>query len=168
MKSRAYLFLPVLALVITSSRPVYRYFFPEGGSTKSLVAKLNSSNSETVGSGYYYLTERVNPVAIDKAKEHLSSEDDYIWLNAALYLGACGSESSVPFLIKALRHTAWRSDENTVAYLQAITGQDFEADFGAWKSWWDASGREVHIDWTSKLGHNPRTTDAEQVRESDG
>lgn len=150
-----------LLLLQISLRPVFRHFFT---STESLVANLESSDRDTVLSGYYYLTERVNPIAVDKAIAHLASDDDYIWLNAAHYLGACKHESSVPYLIKALRHTAWRVDEDTVAYLKAITRQDLPNNFGTWKRWWDSAGRDAQIDWESKLGHAPRTTKAEPPR----
>lgn len=152
---------------VSSERIAYRPIQPgDLASSASLVRKLDSSDPDTVMTGYYYLKKRVDTAGVDKAVSHLSSEDDYIWLNAASYLGVCGHGSSVPYLIKALRHTAWRSDEERVKSLRSITGENFGPDFDAWKSWWDASGNETEIDWSSKLGHAPRISKVDDGNEA--
>jgi hypothetical protein len=117
---------------------------------------LDSSDPDTVMRGFYYLTKRANPIAVPRAIELLSHGDDYIWLNAALYLGACSRQEAVPYLIKALRHTAWRSDSETAKYLRTITGADFGTDFSRWQQWWLASHPDSSLDWESHLGHRPR------------
>ena len=104
------------------------------------------------------LTKRRSPVAVPRAIELLNSNDDYIWLNAAIYLGACNRQEAVPYLIKALRHTAWRSDAETALYLRTITGADFDTDFGRWQQWWLASHPDFTFDWDSHLGYSPRIT----------
>jgi hypothetical protein len=86
----------------------------------------------------------------------LQSQDDYVWLNAALYTGACGRPEAVPYLIQALRHTAWRGDPDTIAALKSLTGQDFGGDFEKWRAWWQTQHPEPSFDWTSHLGFNPR------------
>jgi hypothetical protein len=86
----------------------------------------------------------------------LQSQEDYIWLNAALYTGACGRQEAVPYLIKALRHTAWRSDAKTVATLRELTGQNFGNDFSTWQAWWISQHPAESFDWTSSLGFQPR------------
>jgi len=126
-------------------------------STTSYVEDLNSSDSDTVLHGFYFLTARKDAVAVPRALELLHSSDDYVWLNAAQYLGACEHREAIPYLIKALRHTAWRTDTKTVAYLQHLTNQKFGADYSLWRQWWQQQPEyDVAFDWDSRLGHAPR------------
>ena len=152
----------ILILVAVALSYVARLFiqrtFPSGGSTIELVRKLDSSNRDTVLTGFHYLTERADPVAIPRALELLRSADEYIWLNAAEYLGACKHQDAVPYLIKALRHTAWRADADTAQYLRTITGADFGTDFSEWRQWWLANHPDFSFDWESDLGYAPRLT----------
>lgn len=122
----------------------------------SYARSLYSSDRDTVMSGFYHLTKRANPIAVPRAIELLTHDDDYIWLNAALYLGACKRQEAVPYLIKALRHSAWRSDLATAEYLHNITGADFCTDFARWQQWWLAGHPESQFDWDSHLGSMPR------------
>lgn len=117
---------------------------------------LDSSDPDEIMHGFYHLTKRADPIAVARGIDLLSHEDDYIWLNAALYLGACKRQEAVPYLIKALRHTAWRSDSEKAQYLRTITGADFGADFGRWQQWWLVRHPDSAIDWNSHLGHAPR------------
>lgn len=110
---------------------------------------------------YYTLGRRRSPVAERQALEDVLSEDDYLWLNAGHYLGILERKEAVPYLIKALRHTAWRSDEERVELLQKMTGKTFGANFAAWKNWWLAGNPgAIPVDWESSLGHNPRIEQA--------
>ena len=159
--------LPLLILpVIGISLGLYslvRGYLPEGGTTEELVAKVNSGHRDTILSGYYYLSEREDPVAVDKALEHVESDEDYIWLNAAHYLGACDRKEAIPYLIKALRHTAWRGDEETLQCLRNLTGEDFGDEFEPWYAWWINERPDFEIDWRASLGHNPRLDSVEQA-----
>jgi len=123
---------------------------------RAYAANLGSSNPDLVRESLAHLTDRADPVAVPRAIELLQSPDDYIWLNAAQYLGACQRQEALPYLIKALRHTAWRSDEATVRRLRALTGQDLGASFEQWQAWWTERNAGQPIDWTSSLGHAPR------------
>lgn len=110
-------------------------------------------------SGFYFLAKRGDPVAVPRAVELLQDKDAYIWLNAALYLGACKRPEAVPYLIKALRHTAAGADPDTTRYLRAITGQDFGTDFDRWQQWWLADHPGFSFDWNSQLGDRPRVSE---------
>lgn len=117
---------------------------------------LNSSDTDLVRESLGFLAGRKNPVGVSRAIELLNHSDDYIWLNAAHYVGACNRQEAVPYLIKALRHTAWRSDAETAQYLRALTGADFGTDFARWQQWWLASHPDSSLDWESHLGYAPR------------
>jgi hypothetical protein len=120
---------------------------------------LNSSDTDLVRESLYFLTKRKNPVAVFRAIELLTHPDDYVWLNAALYLGACNRQEAVPHLIKALRHTAHRADVETAQYLRTLTGADFGTDFARWQQWWLTGHPDTPFDWDSHLGHAPRLTE---------
>jgi hypothetical protein len=123
---------------------------------RAYAANLSSRNSDLVRESLAHLAARADPVAVPRAIELLQSPDDYVWLSAAQYLGACQRQEAVPYLIKALRHTAWRSDERTVRYLRALTGQDFGGSFEPWQAWWAGRHPDRVFDWASSLGHAPR------------
>ena len=131
-------------------------FWPGVIPARAYAANLSSHNPDLVRESLAHLTVRADPLGVPRAIELLQSPDDYIWLNAAHYLGACQRQEAVPYLIKALRHTAWRSDARTVRHLRALTGQDFGASFGQWQEWWTEHHPGRAFDWTSSLGHAPR------------
>jgi hypothetical protein len=107
-------------------------------------------------SSYDVLSKRKDPIAKEIAEKQLSSSDDYLWLNAAIYLGSIGDTSSVPYLIKALRHTAWRSQPEYITYLKTMTGMNFGDHFDLWKDWYLGQSPSVVPDWNSHLGYAPR------------
>jgi hypothetical protein len=117
---------------------------------------LDSPDHATIMSGFYFLAKRADPIAVPRAIELLSHRDDYVWLNAALYLGACKRKEAIPYLIKALRHRASMADPDTVRYLHAITGESFGADFERWQQWWMTAHPNFEFDWDSHLGDPPR------------
>jgi hypothetical protein len=118
-------------------------------------ANLESSHNDLVIESLYFLTQRADPVGVDRALPLLKRSDDYVWLNAALYLGACKRQEATPYLIKALRHTAWRALDETVDRLEAITGEHFGRDFEAWRSWWQAGHPNESMAWDTGLGPAP-------------
>lgn len=124
----------------------------------SYARNLDSSDNDLVRESLYFLTKRKDRVAVPKAITLLQSSDDYIWLNAAHYLGSCKRPEAVPYLIKALRHTAWRSDLETARDLHDITGEDFGTDFKRWQQWWLTKHPGFEFDWESHLGPMPRVT----------
>src|SRR5215475_2431367 len=95
----------------------------------SYARNLDSKDPDLVRESLAHLADRKNPVAVARAVRLLQSTDDYVWLNAAHYTGVCGRQEAVPYLIKALRHTAWHADNETVLYLRSLTGQDFGTNF---------------------------------------
>ena len=125
-------------------------------SNAELMDYLNSWNKDVVNNTLTVIEFKGDPFAVDKAKALLKSKDDYIWLGAASYLGACNERESVPYLIKALRHTAWRGDQRRANYLHAMTDQDFGTNFTEWKLWWEQSSHKTNFDWESSLGPKPR------------
>ena len=107
-------------------------------------------------SGYSILKDRNSDAAIPEGLRDLKSKDAYVWLNAALYLGSRKRPEAVPYLIKALRHSAWRSDEETVRLLQGLTGQTFGNEFKKWRDWYETQQDRIELDWDSSLGSSPR------------
>ena len=122
----------------------------------SYARNLDSQDPDLVRESLAHLTDRKNPIGLTRGVELLQSTDDYIWLNAAHYTGVCGRQEAVPYLIKSLRHTAWRADNETAQHLRSLTGQDFGTDFTRWQEWWIGQHPDLAIDWTSHLGFSPR------------
>jgi hypothetical protein len=116
----------------------------------------NNDQGDIVYDSLSILGHRKNPIVVNRAIELLKSKDDYTWLNAAIYLGACGRQEAVPYLIKALRHTASKSYQEESDDLQDLTGQNFGTDFKKWKTWWEQSHPDSNFDWQSHLGFNPQ------------
>jgi hypothetical protein len=124
--------------------------------SSSFARNLDSNDNDLVRESLYFLTNRKDPIGVPKALTLLESDDDYIWLNAALYTGACGHQDAVPYLIKALRHTAWRADPKNAECLRQLTKEEFGQDFGKWQGWWLEQHPNAIFDWESHLGHAPR------------
>jgi hypothetical protein len=135
---------------------LFEHFTPGLVPSSSYVENLKSNDPDLVLESLSFLKSRKDPAGVSSALPLLRSEDDYVWLNAALYTGACGRQEAVPYLIKALRHTAWRADPDTLAALTALTGQNFGNDFAKWQAWWTSQNPGQSVDWTSHLGSAPR------------
>ncbi len=132
------------------------HFTPGLVPSSSYVENLKSNDPDLLRESISFLKSRKDPAGVANALPLLQSKDDYVWLNAALYTGACGRQEAVPYLIKALRHTALRANPDTVAALSALTGQSFGTDFSKWQAWWISQNPNQSFDWTSHLGHAPR------------
>jgi hypothetical protein len=132
------------------------HFTPGLVPSSSYISNLKSNDPDLVRESLSFLNSRKDPAGVSNALPLLQSQDDYVWLNAALYTGACGRQEAVPYLIKALRHTAWRAHPDTLAALTALTGQNFGNDFSKWQAWWLSQNPGQSFDWTSRLGHAPR------------
>lgn len=120
------------------------------------VKNLKSNDPDLVRESLSFLSSRNDSAGVPDALPLLQSQDDYIWLNAGLYTGKCGRQEAVPYLIKALRHTAWRADPDAIAALCALTGKSFGNDFLKWQAWWMSQHPGESFDWTSHLGFSPR------------
>ena len=131
-------------------------FAPLALPSSTLAQNLESGDTDLVRESLGILADRRDPIAVQRALPLLQSQDDYIWLNAAHYLGAVGRAEAVPYLIKAFRHTAWLSDSERVRYLQSITGQSFTADFRVWSNWWATTYTNATFDFDGHLGPIPR------------
>jgi hypothetical protein len=124
-------------------------FYP---SSRALTRNVEDGSGDIVYDSLKILTQRKDPMAVYLEIGMLQSNDDYEWLNAAIYLGACGRQEAVPYLIKALRHTALRSYDQEAGYLKALTSQNYGTDFEKWKSWWEKTNPDSQMDWNSNLG----------------
>ena len=125
-------------------------------STESWVRVLDDPTADRYNA-YTILRRRNTDKAIGRALEHIKEEDDYLWLNAASYLGSRHHFAATPYLIKSIRHTASRSVEDRIADLEVITNKNFGYDFEKWQEWYLSTNPEVIPDWDSSLGHNPKT-----------
>mgnify|MGYP001598118559 CR=1 FL=1 len=133
------------------------YFFPGFISSSSYLDIIEKKdNRSRVYDSYFILSNREDPIAINTALTDIKSDDDYLWLNASLYLGRVRRIEAIPYLIKALRHTAWRSVDERVEMLNDLTGMRFTNNFTQWKAWWIQEDPEFEINWDSSLGHNPK------------
>lgn len=124
-------------------------------SSQSYKRAVMHPESNDAYSAYSVLGQRRSEVAHEIALQHLCSTDDYLWMNAAHYLGYIGDPASIPYLIKALRHKAWRANEERRALLVKLTGMDFGTDFAKWQQWWVSQHPDFQIDWDSHLGLQP-------------
>ena len=134
----------------------FNFFCPWLVSSHAIARNLDNERGDLVYDSLSILRDRKDPIAVNRALELLKSDDDYTWLNAATYLGACGRQEAVPYLIKALRHTASKAYQEEADELQSLTGQDFGADFKKWKAWWEQAYPDSNFDWQSHLGFNPQ------------
>lgn len=119
-------------------------------------------------SAYGILQDRESDVAIEEGLRDLGSEDAYVWMNAASYVGSRGRSEAIPYLIKALRHTASRSNGERVELLQNLTSQTFGADFEEWLQWYRKQPNAVELDWESSLGHSPRISETNREQDAAG
>lgn len=110
--------------------------------SKALVSDLASRDRNVVLSSLHVLTARRDPAGREQANGLLKSQDDYVWFNAALYLGAIGDGRAVPYLIKGLEHPARRAHGEAAARLKAVTRQTLGQDQKRWIAWW----RQQHPD----------------------
>lgn len=130
------------------------HFYPSLISTNSWIRALESEPTSEGYSVYGYLERRKTDAAVEHALNHIHSEDAYLWLNAATYLGSRNRTEAIPYLIKSIRHTAWRSVSDRTANLSHITGQTFGTNFDDWRLWYETTYPEHQIDWDSSLGHD--------------
>jgi hypothetical protein len=153
--------LIVILIVIAASSVAESYdmpmvffnrIFPFFPSSRALARDAENGSGDIVYDSLRILTQRKDPIAVYRAIEMLQSNDDYKWLDAAIYLGACGRQEAIPYLIKALRHKALRSQDQVAGYLTALTSQNYGTDFEKWKSWWEKTNPDSQMDWDSNLG----------------
>ena len=101
-----------------------------------------------VGNAMTLLEHRADPIAVEEAARFLASDDSYIWLPAALYLGAVDDARAVPYLIRGLPHPARKTCERIPAYLHFLTGEDFGREQEKWIDWWRAAHPNEEFDFT--------------------
>jgi hypothetical protein len=141
-------------------RPIARFaptvtemLFPSLIPGEFLAENLDRSDPGLVSATLGLLGRRRDPMAEEKAVPLLRSEDPYVWLHAATYLAAVDRREAVPYLIKALRHRAWRSRGDHLAALRRLTGRDFGEEFENWRQWWLAEHPATAFDLDSALGN---------------
>jgi len=118
-------------------------------------------------SAYGILQKRGSDIAIEEGLRDLTSEDAYVWVNAASYIGSRGHSEAVPYLIKAIRHTAWRAADERVVLLQQLTRQTFGDDFEQWRRWYESQPDAIDVDWDSSLGSSPRLSKPSRGQNAD-
>jgi len=106
--------------------------------SESLVANLDSPDRDLIMTSLGILADRSDPSGRTKAIDLLKSDDNYIWFNAALYLGAIKEKEATPYLIKGLKHPASRSHDEVASLLESMTGQAFSKNQGQWIEWWES------------------------------
>jgi hypothetical protein len=154
--------LAIAIVVVIVAKPVPpsvvgEYVVPEVTSDEAWHEFIKKDPAAHGYSGYWALARRGSNIAIGTALKDLRNPDPYVWINAASYLGMFRRKESVPYLIKALRHTARRSDQEHVEMLQKITGQDIGNEFNKWQEWYLSTPDAIELDWENNLGSRPRT-----------
>ena len=110
---------------------------------------LASGDSDAVGKSLRALAESGDPAAVPASLLLLKSEDPWVWVHAALYLGAVRRPEAVPYLIKAGLKYGW-AYSGAEESLAAMTGQNFGTDFEKWWEWWE-SGKSFSLSPQHKL-----------------
>jgi len=127
--------IAIIAVVIVRQKSVLppsvmgEHFAPQLISDEAWRESIAEDPTAHGYSGYGILEDRRSDVAIQEGLRDIRSEDGYVWMNAASYLGSRGRKEAIPYLIKALRHTAWRSDDERVEFLRQLTGETFGNSF---------------------------------------
>jgi len=117
-----------------------------------LVDRLKHSTAEEKVEILSILTDRNANVNTSVVDEYLSSNDAYIWFNAALLVGRNGGDQSIPYLIKGMNHAAFKSREEVKRTLISLTGRNFGDDFEQWKQWYlKDSAPPEGFDWSNFL-----------------
>ena len=167
MKKKSIISLSVLAvaglLLLRSFGPqmgvigmTIEHFCPGLISTASWVRCLEDDPTSH-GYGVYGILEgRKTDAAIGHALKHIGSNDAYLWLNAATYLGSRNRSEAIPYLIKSIRHTASRSLDERTAMLAHLTPEAFGDDAEAWREWYLASDPTIVPEWEEDLGSSPK------------
>ena len=117
-----------------------------------LVQNLEGSDPDLQRESLAVLTDRKDASGVSAALPLLKSDDAYVWFNAALYLGSLNRREAVPYLIKGLRHHAWRAHQDCANDLVILTGQNLGTDFEKWHQWWKISHPASGFDFDSNLG----------------
>jgi len=104
---------------------------------------------------YSVLEKRDTDKALSHALQHIHSSDDYLWLNASIYLASQDRVEAIPYLIKSIRHTAQYSLNKRIELLEQLSHQQFGKDFSSWKNWYLSTHPAIIPDWESSLGHSP-------------
>lgn len=169
MRRMALIVCMVVALVCATRIACYRsplvlgvvnVLAPTLLSTRALADNLRSRDPVLVRETICALNMRDEFSFAEQVLPYLSSNDDLLWLNAAIYLGRAGRQEAIPYLIKAFRHTVNCCDEEVVAILARLTGQTFEADFAQWHDWWSPQHSTKAFSFDDHLGPRPRLKSA--------
>lgn len=105
-------------------------------SSEVIIQNLSSDDRDLIMTSLNILEKRCDTGGRVDAIQLLNNEDDYLWFNAAQYLASIKDITSIPYLIKGLKHPAYRSHDKVVTYLKALTGKDFGKEQEKWILWW--------------------------------
>ncbi|MCP4708850.1 MAG: hypothetical protein GY869_09510, partial [Planctomycetes bacterium] len=132
IRIRNYVIAVVLCIVVLtlSGIVVYKWItestlglalFSEQISSEKLVNNLSSGKRNLVMTSLNLLEDRLDSAGKEQAQKLLQSKDDYLWLNASLYLAAFGDQQAIPYLIKGLNHPASRAHDKVAKHLEQLT-----------------------------------------------
>jgi hypothetical protein len=144
VKKRQVEFLATVSLAIAALAircPLARTAFAQTTSanptpSENIVNNLSSSDADSVMTSLDSLKLRKDPAGQQQARKLLASSDDYLWFNAALYLAAIKDPQAIPYLVKGLKHPAWRAYPEVLRDLQDLTHQRFDMNQATWIDWW--------------------------------
>lgn len=125
-------------------------FVGENVSSQNLVKNLSSADQDLVMTALNLLARRRDPTGRAAAHKLLQSNDDYIWFNACQYLAAIQDERAVPYLIKGLKHPAWRAHDDVAEHLERLTGEKHAKDQKKWIEWWEEAHPDTDFDFEYK------------------
>jgi len=77
-------------------------------------------------------------------------------------------KEAIPLLIKSIRHTALKSQEERIELLNALTDIDHGNNFDAWKEWYMSTNPKYIPDWETSLGHSPQLNQSQPVEDHNG
>ena len=153
MSDRANLFLRVaILLVLLAGFLIWNsqtlgFLWTMAKPASSLASDLDSGDPDAMREALGMLMSRGNKEYANKAIPLLQHADDYVWFNAALYLGSCNRKEAIPYLIKGLKHPASRAHEECRQLLVKLTGKDFGKVFPYWRNWYETAYPNEKFDW---------------------
>lgn len=114
-------------------------------SDQEIAKNLTAPDRMLVINSLSILSERGSTLGIEKARELLESETD--WVHGALYLAQMGDRGTIPYLIAALGTHATGLHKRCADYLAHFTGQNFGPNYLTWRRWWEENGTQQGFDF---------------------
>lgn len=103
-----------------------------------LIAALKDADSGVRSNAARGLAEAKDPRAVEPLVAALRDRDELVRMIVAEALGKIGDRRAVEPLVVALKDESEVVRRRAAKALRTITGERFEANYEAWKRWWDA------------------------------